>query len=58
MTIRIGEFASAVAEATAAMEEMVFTVGPEKDTFHVDTEMGFIPLRQVRSGGIQWARLQ
>ena len=53
--IKIGEFAAAVAEATAAMEEMVFTVGPEKDQFYVDTEMSFIPLRQVRPGSLQRA---
>ena len=55
MTIRIGEFAAAVAEATAAMEEMVFTVGPEKDEFYVDTEMGFIPygrFAQAASSGL------
>ena len=53
--IKIGEFAAAVAEATAAMEEMTFTVGPEKDQFYVDTEMGFIPygkFAQAASSGL------
>jgi hypothetical protein len=58
----IGEFAAAVAEATEETpEDLVFTVGPNKDQFYVDTDTGFVPygrFAQAATSGLDTADME